>query len=213
MLSTPFKSRISREAINVLPIQYFDGKIIFIQNPQDAAECARKIMEEKLLGFDTETRPAMKKGVYYDPAIVQIATPSEVYIFQLKNCENLTHLIPIFESEKHLKVCQGVQDDVRRLKRLKSFNARGFIELSKVTEAIAIEDHGLKKLAANLLGFRLSKKEQTSNWAREDLSDRQLRYAATDAWVSRRIYEVATEFASLGLRASTEEKKEEEIVE
>jgi ribonuclease D len=43
-------------------------------------------------------------------------------------------------------------------------------------------------LAALLLGFRVSKREQTPNWAKNELTESQLRYAAADAWIGRDIY-------------------------
>ncbi|MEN8255540.1 MAG: hypothetical protein ABFR33_08730 [Verrucomicrobiota bacterium] len=39
-----------------------------------------------------------------------------------------------------------------------------------------------------LFGFRISKKEQVSNWARKELTPSQQTYAATDAWLGRKIY-------------------------
>ena len=38
------------------------------------------------------------------------------------------------------------------------------------------------------MGFRISKKEQVSNWAKRELTRSQITYAATDAWVGREIY-------------------------
>ena len=40
--------------------------------------------------------------------------------------------------------------------------------------------HGLKDLAAELLGIELSKQQQSSDWAAETLSDAQKHYAASD---------------------------------
>jgi ribonuclease D len=39
-----------------------------------------------------------------------------------------------------------------------------------------------------VLGFRISKNQQTSNWEIHELSEAQKRYAATDAWICREIY-------------------------
>ncbi|MBR6624668.1 MAG: 3'-5' exonuclease domain-containing protein 2, partial [Mailhella sp.] len=41
---------------------------------------------------------------------------------------------------------------------------------------------------ANLLGFRISKSAQCSNWENRELSPQQVKYAATDAWVGRELY-------------------------
>ena len=66
---------------------------------------------------------------------------------------------------------------------MRLLNPDGFIDLQQFVKQFGIEDNGLKKLVANILGFRISKKSQTSNWEQEDLTQEQLEYAATDAWV------------------------------
>jgi ribonuclease D len=42
--------------------------------------------------------------------------------------------------------------------------------------------HGLKDLAAELLGVELSKQQQSSDWGAGDLTEQQLRYAASDVF-------------------------------
>jgi len=39
-----------------------------------------------------------------------------------------------------------------------------------------------------LRNIRISKGAQTSNWAREMLTRKQIEYAATDAWLGRQLY-------------------------
>ena len=43
-------------------------------------------------------------------------------------------------------------------------------------------------MAAIILGSRVSKTQQLSNWEAEALSEAQQMYAATDAWVCREMY-------------------------
>ena len=43
-------------------------------------------------------------------------------------------------------------------------------------------------MAAIILGIRISKTQQLSNWEAEKLSEAQQSYAATDAWVCREMY-------------------------
>ena len=62
------------------------------------------------------------------------------------------------------------------------------VELSKAAAQAGIQNHGLRGLAAILLGIRISKGASTSNWAAHNLTPAQIRYAATDAWVGREIY-------------------------
>ena len=63
-----------------------------------------------------------------------------------------------------------------------------FTQLQDNWKDFEIENFGLKKLSGLLLGFRISKAQQTSNWEAEHLTVAQLKYAATDAWVSLGIY-------------------------
>jgi ribonuclease D len=196
--------RLTKEAVNALPLWQFDGKITLVATEEAARSAVERLLSCQLLGFDTETRPAFRRGQHYDPAIVQLATNEEVFIFQLAKCGKLGPLVPLFESEKNLKVCVAVQEDVRRLKKFQAFNPGGFQELTRITDALGIEDHSLRKLCAALLGIRISKKEQTSDWSRDRLTDSQLRYAATDAWVSRQIHEVASQLLSQSNRCATD---------
>jgi len=50
--------------------------------------------------------------------------------------------------------------------------------------------HGLKDLASELIGVELSKKQQSSDWGSEKLSEAQLDYAASDVLYLHRIREV-----------------------
>ena len=51
-----------------------------------------------------------------------------------------------------------------------------------------IKDKSVKKMAAIILGVRISKTQQLSNWEADVLSDSQQAYAATDAWICREMY-------------------------
>ena len=71
---------------------------------------------------------------------------------------------------------------------MEDFKAAGFLEISELTKRIGYENRGLRALAALLMNGRISKAAQVTNWAREALDEKQIRYAATDAWISREIY-------------------------
>ncbi len=50
------------------------------------------------------------------------------------------------------------------------------------------DKHGLKDLCREMLGLEMDKTDQTSDWARDDLSDSQLEYAANDVRVLIPLY-------------------------
>jgi len=53
---------------------------------------------------------------------------------------------------------------------------------------LGAESIGARNLSAMILDIRISKSAQTSNWENEILSQKQIRYAATDAWICLEIY-------------------------
>ena len=99
-------------------------------------------------------------------------------------------------SKDIVKAGVAVRDDIAGLKKLYNFKAGAFVDLGQVSSELKMQTHGLRNLAANLLGFRISKSAQCSNWAKDELLPKQIIYAATDAWVSRELY---LAFARLGV--------------
>ena len=94
----------------------------------------------------------------------------------------------MLEDENILKVGAGLPDDMRRIRELSSFNPAGFLDLQKYVEAFSIESKSLKKMVAIVLGYKISKSQQMSNWESPELNEMQQRYAATDAWVCLEVY-------------------------
>jgi len=97
-------------------------------------------------------------------------------------------LCAILSSKKILKIGAASHDDVKGLQRYAKFEENSFIDLQKIVWQWGIRDKSVKKLAANILGVRISKAQQLSNWEAARLSVSQQKYAATDAWVCREMY-------------------------
>lgn len=187
--SAPEQPRsISRDDLIQLPIQSFRGPVDVIDN-DDAAPAAIEALErETLLGFDTETKPVFKPGISYPPALVQLAGEQRAYIFQLQKLKHLDGLVRIFTNPKIIKAGIALADDLKKLQEVRAFKAAGFAEVGDLARKLNITQTGLRSLAGLILGYRVSKREQRSNWARPQLTPSQITYAATDAWVSRELY-------------------------
>ena len=185
---TAEKRKISKADINELPLIAWEGEIKILESFEEMEAAAAVLANENHLGFDTETRPSFKKGDYYPPALIQLATEHCVYLFRISKTENFDPLIPILESPDILKTGVAIKDDVKELRAIEDFTPRGFVEIADITVKLGYENRGLRALAGLLLLGRISKAAQVSNWARPELDYKQVRYAATDAWISREIY-------------------------
>lgn len=187
-----FFTNIADEYVRSLPVMTFPGIIRLIDHPAKFEEARKLLHNEKLLGFDTETKPSFKKGRVHPVALLQLSTRDEAFLFRLNKVKLPEFIIDVLEDETITKVGVALKDDLNGLNKLVPFEPAGFIDLQHFVKDFGIEDNGLKKLVANILGFRISKKSQTSNWELDELSSEQLDYAATDAWVCRQIYEALT---------------------
>jgi ribonuclease D len=179
---------ITKDQINQLPMKQYEGSIHLIQTSDDAEQAAEKLKQETLLGFDTETRPSFHVGESYLPSLLQLATENEVFLFQVKLTGLTQGLCEVLSRPDIIKTGVSIRSDVSELRKLTAFEPAGFVELATCAKQAHIKNLGLRGLAALLLGFRVSKREQTSNWAKNELTESQLRYAATDAWLGREIY-------------------------
>lgn len=188
MNALPEKKHITKAEINELPMKSYDGPIHLLNTPEEAEAAAAKLLNEKLLGFDTETRPAFRKGESYDPSLLQLGTEHEVYLFQIQQCGLTPSILKVLSSPDIIKAGVAIDRDISELQAMVDFDADGFVELAIPAKEAQIKNLGLRGLTAILFNFRISKKEQVSNWARNELTASQQTYAATDAWLGRKIY-------------------------
>ena len=183
-----FQSEISKEAVADLKLIQYEGPIIVIDSTESLKEEIDQIARHPILGFDTETRPSFKKGKVYPTSLIQLSSSTQAWLLRVNRIGTLNKLLELLSSEGTLKVGSGLIDDLRRLRSDFQFEPAGFLDLQQYVEAFHIEEKGLKKLSGIVLGRRISKSQQVSNWDADLLSDAQLRYAATDAWICLEIY-------------------------
>ena len=185
-----FISSISPEELQKLECASFPGKIGVVDSV--GAEFNRAVnylRSQKILGFDTETRPCFSPDQpRYGVALLQLSGPEKAFLFRIKGTGMHRRLCNLLSNEKIIKVGAAVKDDIRGLQKYRDFTPRSFVDLQKMVGEYGIKDKSVKKMAAIILGFRISKTQQLSNWEAEELSEQQIKYAATDAWVCREMY-------------------------
>ena len=180
--------KLGRDDINALPLFHYGGRITLVRPPEDLVAAIKRLSGESVLGFDTETPPCFRKGKTHAPTLVQLAGSNEVVLVHLKWQPLNQSLLSLFENPSIVKAGVAVHDDMRFLAKLSPFIPRSVVDLGEIARRNNVENRGLRGLAAAFLGLRISKGEQCSNWGNRELSPRQIRYAATDAWVSRAAY-------------------------
>jgi len=185
---SPFPATVDKVAINHLPLFRYDGPITLVASQEGVRPALEVLAESPVLGFDTETRPTFQKGQSFPPALLQLAGHDHVFLFQLAKLEDFAPLFRMLSDPDVLKVGIALHDDVKKLQTLQEFPAAGFLELSTLSTKAGIINTGLRALSAILLGSRVSKGAQVTNWSRSQLTAAQIQYAATDAWVSRELY-------------------------
>ncbi len=183
-----FAQRMTKEEINTCPIRRWEGPVHVVRTTAELSQAIQALEDETILGFDTETRPAYHKGESYLPSLLQLAGEKEVFLFQLKPLGLPTLLREILANPKVVKAGVALAYDLQELHKLAQFRPAGFVDLGNLAKKAEIKNHGLRGLAAVLLGFRIAKGAQTSNWSRDVLDPAQIQYAATDAWVGRELY-------------------------
>lgn len=183
-----FRSNITKEEINELEIKAYNGRITVVEESGHVKECIDEIRKHRIIGFDTESKPSFRKYSNHKVSLIQLAIPGDVFLFRINKTGFSRELVNLFEDPEILKVGVSIHDDILRLGALQSFNPESFVELQEISNEYGIESNSLRKLTAIILGFRISKSQQLSDWEASRLTKNQLIYAATDAWVSLEIY-------------------------
>lgn len=182
-------SKFDKQKIGALPKAIFDGRVFVVQSESEARRAVDYLLSRDILGFDTETRPAFKKGVSHKVGLLQVATREECFLFRLNFTGLTPDILRLLQDNTILKIGLSWHDDLRMLHQRAPFQPGKFVELQDLVGRIGIKDMSLQKLYANLFHQKISKSQRLTNWDADVLKESQKRYAATDAWACIRIYE------------------------
>ena len=183
-----FIDKISNEQTALLPAVEFRGKILLVEQERDIAEACKQLARQPLIGFDTETRPSFRPGVTFRVSLLQLSTPKVCFLFRLNKIPLAKPILQLLENREVLKIGADVAGDLRSLRQIRHFRDGGFVDLQTIAPQWGIEEKSLRKLSAIVLGQRVSKAQRLSNWEAAQLTEKQMRYAATDAWICPEIY-------------------------
>ena len=184
-----------KEIVSTLPRYTFSGRIVVVQGEHEAAEALKCLRRQPIVGFDTETRPAFRRGIHHKVALVQLATDNICFLFRLNHISRIDAIVNLFANPDITKVGLSIKDDIHALHRYAPFEPAACVELQRMALDLGIDDQSLQKLYANVFGKRISKNAQLSNWEADVLSDAQKTYAATDAVCCIHLYRKFLEMA------------------
>lgn len=184
-----FRNKITRTEIDQLPQGSFNGEIVLIDRRSQVDRWMPCLLAQETLGFDTESRPTFKRGQRYGVSLLQVATSEKAFLFRLNLIGLPGPLKQVLADESIRKVGIAIHDDVKGLAKLGAFRPASFIDLQNLVAGHGIEEKSLRKLAGIVLGIKVSKSQQLTNWETPVLSPAQQLYAATDAWVCYELYQ------------------------
>lgn len=181
--------KFDKSIINSLPLVTFPGKIIVVLNEYEAERAVEYLLSCDVLGVDTETRPAFRKGNNHKVALLQVATRKECFLFRLNHLGLPQSLLRLLSNKQVPMVGLSWHDDLMSLHRREQFEPGWFIDIQDIIGNLEIVDKSLQKLYANLFGEKISKRQRLTNWEADVLTERQKEYAAIDAWACIKLYD------------------------
>ena len=160
--------------------------ILMITRPDDLVAVGAYLTKQPYVGLDVET-------TLHDQTIclVQISTLRETWVIDAVHVEDLSPLHEVFASPGVIKVIHNAPFERRALRQhgLELVNVFDTLSASRRHRGRGIDGgHGLAAVCERELGFYLDKSEQTSDWRRRPLCDRQIAYAALDAEILISLY-------------------------
>jgi ribonuclease D len=184
---------ITKQELAELEKVKFEGEIYIIDHPAEVDNAVAYLSTKSALGFDTETKPAFKRGQVNNVALLQLATEDECFLFRLNKIGYPESLEKLLCNESVKKIGLSLRDDFAALRKRTGKKPQNFIDLQLFVDKFGIEDNSLQKIYAIIFGKKISKSQRLSNWEAAELTPAQQSYAAIDAWACLKIYNYLTQ--------------------
>ena len=183
-----FKTKITKEEVNLLPVVIFEGKITIVDDLSKIDPAIEELRRSEVVGLDTETKPSFTRGTHHKVSLVQISTLDHCFLFRLNKTNFPPALADFLSDEKVRKIGLSLRDDFSGLNKHQVFKPANFVDIQTIARSYGIMELSLQKIYAILFEKKISKSQRLSNWESPELTEQQQRYAATDAWASLQIY-------------------------
>ncbi len=181
-------NKFDKKELANLPIAAFEGKIVLVDSVGEADKAVDFLLKQPLIGIDTETRPSFQRGTFYQVALLQVSTLDICFLFRLNYIDVPDCLVRLLSDPSVTKVGLSLKDDAYMLRRRRAFTPGAFLDLQTFVRDFGIQDMSLQKIYANVFGHKISKSQQLTNWEADVLTEKQKKYAATDAWACVMLY-------------------------
>jgi ribonuclease D len=181
-------SIISKDEVNKLPVVLFEGGITMVDNPSAIEDAMIALRRCHIVGVDTETKPSFTRGIHHKVSLLQIATLDHCFLFRLNMIDFPPELGNYLADKKVKKIGLSLRDDLLALNKRYAFKPDGFIDIQSIAQSYGVLELSLQKIYAILFSKKISKSQRLTNWENPELTEQQIRYAATDAWASLQIY-------------------------
>ena len=183
-----FKTKITKDEVNLMPVVVFEGKITLVDDLSKIQPAIEELRKSDVVGIDTETKPSFTRGTHHKVSLVQISTSDHCFLFRLNKIDFPAALAEFIADEKIKKIGLSLRDDLAGLNKHHKFKPENCIDIQTIIQNYGILELGLQKIYAILFGNKISKSQRLTNWENPELTEQQQRYAATDAWASLEIY-------------------------
>lgn len=180
---------INKDELASLPVVDYTNGIVLVDKEEGIEEIAKFLSGQKIIGFDTETKPSFRRGQINKVSLLQLSTHEECFLIRLNKVGLPESIKKILEDPNILKIGLSIHDDFHSLRKICELEPDGFVELQSFVKNFNIQDNSLARIYGILFGHRISKGQRLTNWEAEELTEHQQGYAALDALACIQIYE------------------------
>lgn len=167
-------------------------RIFVVTCERQARMAVEELRAAEKVGFDTESKPTFRKGEKsMGPHVLQFATHEKAFIFLSHVTESHASIIELLVAPELTKIGFDLKGDLTQIANRFEVRPSSIIDLGRAFKKLGFNHTvGATSAVAMLFNRRLAKSKSvtTSNWAARELSERQLVYAANDAFVALKVF-------------------------